>query len=124
MSSYQKKSDWGCLGWFLLAFAVLCLVILAIVLATTPSGGGAGPCQSLSNNDRLGKGNSTAPVKWSRAAVTVVPVGSSPRPVKPAPAVKPVLPNNGQPKTQKPPQGGSGGSHKPSKHKLDLDDCD
>lgn len=63
MSSYRKKSDWGCLAWFLLAFAIIAVVLCLIVLASTPSGGGGGPCQSLANNDRLDVGNSTKPVK-------------------------------------------------------------
>lgn len=110
MSSYQKKSDWGCLTWFLVAFAILALVITVIVLASAPSGGGAGPCQSLSNLDRLGRGNSTGPVKWSSATEGVTHVSSPVRTAKP--------------KTQKPPQGGSGGSHKPPKVDIDLGDCD
>lgn len=63
MSSYREKSDWGCLAWFLLAFAIIAVVLCLIVLASTPSGGGGSPCQSLANNDRLDMGNSTKPVK-------------------------------------------------------------
>jgi len=138
MSSYQRKSDWGCLAWFMLAFAILAAVLCVIMLASAPSGGGGSPCQSLSNNDRLGKGNSTGPVKWSDTSggVTYVsfPVGATARssskpapsssPIKPGPALKPVMTGKGQTETQKPPRGGSGGSHKPHKVDIDLGDCD
>lgn len=113
MSSYRKKSDWGCVGWFLLAFTILSVVIWLIVLASTPSGGGSGGCQSLANLDRLYKGNSTAPVKYRQTTVfhpVGVSGGSGSRPA--------------QPKTQKPPKGGSGSPHKAPHVDLDIGDCD
>jgi hypothetical protein len=123
MSSYRKKSDWGCLAWFILAFAIIAAVLCVILLASTPSGGGGSPCQTLPNLDRPSEGNSTGPVKRGRTngVVTYIssPVtttaggGRKPTPVKPGPA-----------KTQKPPQGGSGGHHKPSKVEVDPGDCD
>lgn len=142
MSSYRKKSDWGCLAWFILAFAIIAAVLCVILLATSPSGGGGSPCQSLSNNDRLGKGNSTRLVKLvgSTANVTDVsfPVGTTgggggkpapvkPVPVKPGPAIQPVKPTLSKPvpvSTAKPPQGGSGGLHKGPKVDIDIGDCD
>lgn len=135
--SYRKKSDWGCLGWFLLAFAILALILLVIVLASTPSGGGAGRCESRTNLDRLDRGNSTVLVKWSVATEGVTHISSPDRttggsgskpapkpvsPVKPGPAPQPVTPDKGQP--TKPPQGGSGGSHKAPHIDLDIEDCD
>lgn len=36
MTIYRKKSDWGCLPWFLLAFVILGLIIVLISLAASP----------------------------------------------------------------------------------------
>lgn len=133
MTIYRKKSDWGCLPWFLLAFVILGLIIVLISLAASPSGGSGGPCGSLSNPGEARRTDSTTAVKWAGHTSGVMQVSSSGTSTggaggkgssgsRPGPAPKPVSPV--KPAPVKPPQGGSTGKPKSPKIKIDVDDCD
>lgn len=131
MTIYRKKSDWGCLPWFLLAFVILGLIIVLISLAASPSGGSGGPCGSLSNPGEARRTDSTTAVKWAGHTSGVMQVSSSGTSTggkgssgsKPGPAPKPVSPVKPAP-PQSPPKGTPGGKVKSPKVKIDVDGCD
>lgn len=133
--SNRNKQDWGCLHWFLLAFAILAVAIVLLVMLASPSkDGGSSPCQSMLNEHQIGRSYDHFSVVKGTSVSDVRHIGTKPgpgsgakppapapkpAPVKPAP-VKPNLTKQGPAKPSKAPS-------KPSKRPkvdVDLPDCD